>query len=95
MTIIGICGDEKIINMEKTKFFLDGYQSEIRLQEEELISLKAFTIYAGATMAFWRHQNYNYINPNTKMSNHYMKLKVLVDNIVNQSDDLFLELINK
>ena len=93
MTIIGICGEEKIINLEKTKHLLDGYQSEVQLLEVEINSLKAFTIYAGASMTFWRHQNFNYVKPNTKMSNHYMELKILVDDIVKQTDDCFVELI--
>ena len=93
MTIIGICGEEKVINMEKTKHLLDGYQSEVQLLEDEINSLKAFTIYAGASMTFWRHQNFNYVKPNTKMSNHYMGLKVLVDDIVKQADDFFVRLI--
>ena len=93
MTIIGICGEEKVINMEKTKHLLDGYQSEVHLLEDEINSLKAFTIYAGASMTFWRHQNFNYVKPNTKMSNHYMGLKVLVDDIVKQADDCFVRLI--
>ena len=93
MTIIGTCGEEKIINMEKIKHLLDGYQSEVQLLEDEINSLKAFTIYAGASMTFWRHQNFNYIIPNAEMSNHYMKLKVLVDDIVKQTDDCFVRLI--
>ena len=93
MTIIGICGEGKIINMQKTKCLLDGYQSEVQLLEDEINSLKAFTIYAGASMAFWRHQNFNYVKPNIKMANHYMGLKVLVDDIVKQDDDCFVKLI--
>jgi len=93
MTIIGTCGEEKIINMEKIKHLLDGYQSEIQLLDDEINSLKAFTIYAGASMTFWRHQNFNYVKPNTEMSNHYIKLKVLVDDIVKQPDDCFVRLI--
>ena len=79
--------------MEKIKYLLDGYQSEIQLLDVEINSLKAFTIYAGASMTFWRHQNFNYVKPNTKMSNHYMELKVLVDDIVKQADDCFVGLI--
>ena len=93
MTIIGTCGEEKIINMEKIKHLLDGYQSEIQLLDDEINSLKAFTIYAGASMTFWRHQNYNYVKPNITMSNHYLGLKVLVDDIVKQSDDCFVLLV--
>jgi len=93
MTIIGICGEEKFINMEKVKHLLEGYQSEVQLLEDEINSLKAFTIYAGASMTFWRHQNFNYVKPNSEMSNHYMKLKVLVDDMVKQADDCFVRLI--
>ncbi|MDB9712728.1 homoserine kinase [Flavobacteriaceae bacterium] len=95
MTIIGICGKAKVINLEKIKHFLDGYQSEVQLLEDEINSLKAFTIYAGASMTFWRHQNFNYVKPNAKMSNHYMELKVLVDDIVKKTDDCFVRLIKK
>ena len=93
MTIIGTCGEEKIINMEKIKHLLDGYQSQVPLLEDEINSLKAFTIYAGASMTFWRHQNFNYVKPNINMSNHYMGLKILVDDIVNQADDCFVGLM--
>ncbi|MDC1493079.1 homoserine kinase [Flavobacteriaceae bacterium] len=95
MTIIGICGKAKVINLEKIKHFLDGYQSEVQLLEDEINSLKAFTIYAGASMTFWRHQNFNYVKPNAKMSNHYMELKFLVDDIVKKTDDCFVRLIKK
>ena len=83
MTIIGICGDERIVNLEKTKHFLNGYKSEIQLTQDEMKSLKVFTIYAGASMTYWRHKNFNHIKPDPKLADHYMGLKVLVDDIIN------------
>lgn len=94
MTIIGICGDGEVVNLEKVKHFLKGYQSEVKLSEQEIISLKAFTIYAGASMTFWRHQNFNYVKPDPKMFNHYLGLKVLVDYMFELSDNYFVNLIN-
>lgn len=91
MTIIGICGEGKIINLEKAKHLLEGYQSEIELSADEINSLKAFTIYAGASMTFWRHQNFNYIKPNPEKFNHYLGLKVLVDFLFEQADDCFVK----
>jgi homoserine kinase type II len=91
MTIIGICGEGKIVNLEKVRHFLDGYQSEVQLSADEIKSLKAFTIYAGASMAFWRHQNFNYVKPNPKMFNHYLGLKVLVDYLFELEDDFFIK----
>lgn len=95
MTIIGVCGEEKIINLDKVKALLEGYQSEVQLSEDERKALKAFTIYAGAAMTFWRHKNFNYVKPDPKMFNHYMGLKVLVDDIMQQPDDCFIQLLNK
>jgi len=87
MTIIGICAEQKIINFNKAKHLLAGYQSEIQLSADEIRSLKAFTIYAGASMTFWRHQNFNYVKPDPKMFDHYLGLKVLVDFMIEQKDD--------
>lgn len=89
MAIIGICGEENIINLEKVKYLLAGYQSEIKLLDDEIKSLKAFTIYAGAAMAYWRHQNFNYVKPDPKKFDHYLGLKVLADFMIGQPDDCF------
>jgi homoserine kinase type II len=93
MTIIGICGEGGIVNLEKVKHLLNGYQSEVELSEEEINSLKAFTVYAGASMAVWRYQNFNYVKPDPKMFNHYLELKVLADHIFELTDDCFVNLI--
>jgi homoserine kinase type II len=90
MAVIGTCAEGEIINLEKAKYLLEGYQSEITLLEDEINSLKAFTIYAGAAMTFWRHQNFNYVKSDPKMFDHYKGLQVLTDFIMMQDDDCFL-----
>lgn len=93
MAIIGICGEEKIVNLEKVRYLLKGYCRENQLLDIELNALQAFTVYAGATMTFWRHMNFNYTTPDAKLSNHYLGLKVLTDYIVKQPTDCFIKLI--
>jgi len=93
MTIIGICSEGATVSLEKAKHLLDGYQSEVQLSVDEINALKAFTIYAGASMSFWRHQNFNYVKPDPKMFNHYLGLKVLVDYLLELPDDCFSKLI--
>lgn len=95
MMIIGICGEGKMINLDKARFLLEGYQEEIQLLDTEVKALKAFTIYAGASMTFWRHMNFNYTKPDPKLSDHYLGLKVLVDYVVEQADDCFSNLLGK
>ena len=91
MMIIGICGEEEIVNLEKAKFLLSGYLREIELLDMEFNALQAFTVYAGAAMTFWRHMNFNYTKPDSRLSNHYMGLKVLTDYVKEQPADYFLE----
>ncbi len=91
MMIIGICGEGEIVNLEKAKFLLSGYLREIELLDMEFNALQAFTVYAGAAMTFWRHMNFNYTKPDSRLSNHYMGLKVLADYVKEQPADYFLE----
>ena len=91
MTIIGTCGEKDVINLEKAKALLDGYRQEIVLTDLEIQALQAFTVYAGAAMTFWRHSNFNYVNPDLRLSDHYLGLKVLTDFIENQPSDQFIE----
>jgi homoserine kinase type II len=93
MMIIGICGEEKTVNFEKVRYILKGYRQEIQLVDIELNALQAFTVYAGAAMTFWRHLNFNYTKPDSKLSNHYLGLKVLTDYVEEQPADCFLKLV--
>jgi homoserine kinase type II len=95
MMIIGICGEGKTVNFEKARYLLKGYLQEIQLLDIEINALQAFTVYAGATMTFWRHINFNYIKPDSKLSNHYLGLKVLTDYVEEQPADCFLKLVKK
>ena len=93
MAIIGTCAQEKTINFHKVGRLLNGYLQETALLDIELNALQTFTVYAGASMTFWRHINFNYTKPDPKMSNHYLGLKVLTDYVEEQPADCFLNLI--
>lgn len=95
MMIIGICGEGKTVNLEKASYLLKGYGQEIQLLDIEINALQAFTVYAGAAMTFWRHLNFNYTKPDSKLSNHYLGLKVLTDYVEEQAADYFLKLVKK
>jgi len=91
MMIIGLCAEGKTVNLEKAGYILKGYFRENQLLDTELLALQAFTVYAGASMTFWRHQNFNYIKPDPKLANHYLGLKVLTDYVAGKSAKAFLE----
>lgn len=79
MTIVGLCAHSNTIDLNKATSLLKGYRQEIALLEIEKNALQAFTVYAAAAMTFWRHRNFNHINPDPKMYDHYLGLKVVAD----------------
>lgn len=83
MTVIGICGEKKQINRDKMSALLKGYQQVITLTENEQKALPTFTMYAAASMTFWRHKNYHFTNPDPTKFDHYLRLKVLADDVTN------------
>jgi homoserine kinase type II len=90
MMIVGTCSNKATINKEKVDSLLKGYQQEIELLSIEKKALKAFTVYAATATAFWRHQNFNYINPNATMKEHYLEMQKLADFTINLEDNLLL-----
>lgn len=95
MTIIGSCSNDKTINHEKVKHLLIGYTKKIELLDIEIDALQAFTVYAGATMTFWRHLNFNYTVPTPDLFDHYLGLKVLTDEMRAQPADYFHKIIEE
>lgn len=91
MAIIGLCAEGKVINFGKAAQLLNGYQKVNKLTDQEIDSLQAYTIYAGASMTFWRHSNFRYINPIPEMKDHYQGLKVLVDFTRSISTEYFMK----
>jgi homoserine kinase type II len=83
MIIVGTCCEKEVVNLDKVASLLRGYQQENKLLEIEIKSLQAFTVYAATATAFWRHQNFNYVNVDVTMKNHYLEMKNLADTIIN------------
>ncbi len=94
MTLVGLCCDGPTLNLSKASNLLKGYQKEIVLTELEKASLQAFTVYAAASMTFWRHRNFNHVNPDPEMFDHYLGLKVIADSVKNMPVSDFLEILN-
>ncbi|MBT2160527.1 phosphotransferase [Zobellia barbeyronii] len=91
MMIIGTCSNKTTINLDKVANLLKGYRQEIQLLEIEKKALKAFTIYAATATAYWRHQNFNYVNFNPEMKNRYLEMKNLADYVMNLPDNFLFE----
>jgi homoserine kinase type II len=81
MTIIGSCREKNKINHNKMSALLRGYKTEVKISTIEQQSLKAFTVYAGAAMTFWRHKNFNFTKPDPDFFDHYKELQSVTNYI--------------
>lgn len=95
MMIIGTCSEGETVNLDKVASLLVGYQQKINLLPLEIDALQAFTIYAATATAFWRHQNFNYINVTFEKKDHYLEMKKLADFVMSISAINFKKLIDR
>ncbi len=95
MMIIGTCCQDETIHLEKVTYLLKGYHQEIVLGVDEINAIQVFTVYAATATAFWRHQNFNYINRKENMLDHYKKMTILADKVMNISAETFKNCIKK
>lgn len=86
MMIVGTCRSGQTINRNKVRHLLSGYEQHTKLLKIEKNALKAFTVYAATGTAFWRHQNFNYINIIPEKKDHYLEMQLLADTIMNLPD---------
>ena len=94
MTLVGLCCDGQALNLNKASALLNGYQQEIELDALEKLSLQAFTVYAAAAMTFWRHRNFNHVNPDPAMADHFLGLKEIADFVKEISVTDFATIVN-
>ncbi|MFY0630904.1 MAG: homoserine kinase [Flavobacteriaceae bacterium] len=94
MMIVGTCNEDGAINLNKATCLLKGYQQEVSLLIVEQEALQVFVAYGATATAFWRHQNFNYVNVDETMANHYKAMKTLADSVMNIPRDEFKKLFN-
>lgn len=93
MMIVGTCCIGSVVSFEKISWLLKSYQQHNTLTEQELRSLQAFIVYGATATAFWRHQNYHYVNYNSEMTEHYLEMKNLADYFMDIPERKFQQLI--
>ena len=94
MIIVGTCFNGDQLCLSKARALLAGYQVNISLEAIEVESLQLFTAYAAAGTAFWRHMNYNFINFEQGMTEHYMPMRDFANQVLALSPIEFIEQLN-
>lgn len=89
MTIVGLCRRGNAIDSAMVKALLAGYRTEIQLTAAEKESLQAMTVYAATAMCFWRHRQFNHLQPDPAMFEHYRALQATADFVKGMNGNVF------
>lgn len=92
MMIVGLSSIGHSVDLKKAAVILRGYQSETTLSDLEKESLQAFTVYAAAATAFWRHRQFNYIHVDEDQKDRYMEMRDVAEGVLELGDKGFTNL---
>lgn len=81
MCAVGCCTKKGRFNMDQTAKVLAGYQQQSPLSSHEKKQLKVFMEYAAVAGSSWRFNQYNLKYPGHDLSESYLELSALADQI--------------
>ena len=79
--IISLCSKHQTIDFLRASLILKGYSTVAKLKKAEKQALQPLIVYAAAGVAFWRHKNFNYINPDNNLKDSFLHMKDLADKV--------------
>ena len=91
MAIVGLCREDKHINLDKARSVVRGYQNSRLLEGAEWESLQVFTELAAILTSTWRFWKYNIDLIGTQKSNNYLEMVQIAKQIAAIPKSEFLE----
>ena len=89
MAVLGLCGEDSKIRLEKVRALLSGYQNTRLLNKNEKQSLLASIKLAAVLTSAWRFWKYNLAESNPGRSDHYRQMVNIVDDLEIISEEIF------
>jgi len=93
MGILGICVNDNMINLDKARAFVNGYQKVRPLAQIEKESLQLFVHYAAVATSYWRFNKYNIEEPTKDRGNHHWEMVQLANKVSEISKNYFFDAI--
>lgn len=73
MGIVGLCTKGMVLDLNKARYLIKGYQREQPLEIEEKELLQLFVDYAATSNSYWRFWTYNIDRPDPAKANKYLQ----------------------
>lgn len=90
MAIVGMCTENEVINLDKARAFIAGYEQIQPLASIEKQTLQIFIQYAAVTTSCWRFWKYYIDTPNIKNADKHRHMMQIAENISQVSATKFL-----
>ncbi len=93
MAIIGSCVKDTIVDFEKARALVQGYQQISPLKQIEKESLQMFVQYAATATSYWRFDKYNIDSPEADRANKHWQMAELAESVNAVSKTSFMDAI--
>jgi len=91
MAVVGLCGEDSRIRLEKVRALVSGYQNTRILDKNEKQSLLVSIKLAAVLTSAWRFWKYNLTESNPGRSDHYRQMVNIVDDLDLIPEDFFFK----
>jgi homoserine kinase type II len=81
MGILGLCVNGTILNIEKARVLIEGYQRIRILEEKERVSLQLFVEYAAIATSSWRFWKYHIDTPTPEKADMHRQMVQIVNKV--------------
>jgi homoserine kinase type II len=93
MGILGICVHNNVINLNKARTFVNGYERVRPLAQIEKESLQLFVRYAAVATSYWRFNKYNIEEPTKGRADHHWEMVQIANKVSEISKNHFFDAI--
>jgi len=93
MAIIGSCVEDMIVDFEKARALVQGYQQISPLEQNEKESLQMFVQYAATATSYWRFNKYNIESPEADKASKHWQMVELAESVNTVSKTKFIDTI--
>ena len=93
MGILGVCVHNNVINLDKARAFVNGYEQVRPLVQIEKESLQLFVRYAAVATSYWRFNKYNIEVPTKGRADHHWEMVEIAKKVSEISKNHFFDRI--
>lgn len=82
MGMVGLCSKNSVLEIDRARALVDGYQNIRELEKKEKKSLQYFAEYAATAVSGWRFWKFHFDTPSFSQADSHLRMKQLAEEIM-------------